>query len=159
MKTHVIISSDGLNWTTIPETRLGPAGLNYGDYGFVAGGLSEIATSPDGVSWTIRGIEPDAPRSAAIYFANGTCVAVGDGGLIKQTVAPGTQPRPLLGGLQTANGFDLTAITPPGKAYTIQVSTNLQTWSDNFTVPTNQLVTPFLDTGEGQHAYYRIISR
>jgi hypothetical protein len=153
-------SPDGITWTPID---LGAPALGYGDLGFVAQGfvvppyITMLFTSSDGISWKSRALEGD-PQWQSIAFASGTYVAVGDGGLIRQSTPLHPQVQPTLGGQTSSLGFALSALAPLEGTYHIQVSTNLFTWVDQFPVPGGQWSGPFIDTAATNRSssFYRL---
>jgi hypothetical protein len=82
--SSVAISQDGVNWIArsigIPNSAF--HGLTFSQGLFVAvGDFAQIATSPDGATWTLRRGETAPPYSAlwGVTFGNGRFVAVGTG--------------------------------------------------------------------------------
>ncbi len=107
---YTLVSDDGIHWTAYEIDDLDGEmyGIAYGN-GLFAGvtGDGEIATSPDGIAWTIRGdystqfnavsysYNPDdglgrfvaAGYNGAVY-GNGVYVAAGDSGMVLYTGTP-----------------------------------------------------------------------
>lgn len=167
---QITTSPDGTNWT-VGTGGFGSANsLAYGDMGFVVPAVSSgplinsIATSPDVITWTSHGLEGQLndhqPRHVA--FGNGSYVAVGDHGTIRQTTPLDAPPQPLLSGFYKGEGFELSAITQPGYSYTVQYSPSLVNpdWTDVFTFTNAQPLTSFLDstTTNRLASFYRITS-
>jgi hypothetical protein len=92
----VAVSVDATNWT---ESTYGGdqtlSGLAYGNQIYVAAGAEVIAVSTNGVAWQTLAL-PDY-NFEDITYANGTFVAVGNGGLVLSSVDGLTWQRHLTG--------------------------------------------------------------
>jgi hypothetical protein len=99
-----------------------------------------IATSPDGISWTLR---PSVTTNTinAIAYGNNTVVAVGDSDLILQS---GRFPSaaPVLGPvlLLPSGDIQVSLTGQSGATYTVQESANLRDWTTYTNV---SLATPY----------------
>ena len=78
--SSVMISPDGINWTTQTAPSANWQAVTYGNGLFVAvGDTGGIMTSPDGINWTTQ-IDPVGDRWDGITYGNGRFVAVAFGG-------------------------------------------------------------------------------
>ncbi|HLH55972.1 MAG TPA: hypothetical protein VKY92_20385 [Verrucomicrobiae bacterium] len=79
----VLTSSDGLAWAS-HTPQVGPLmGVCYGGGMFVAVGTGTIATSADGINWTMGNFQPGANQELyRVGYAHGTFVIVGQSGAI-----------------------------------------------------------------------------
>jgi hypothetical protein len=94
------VSADGTNWTTTLFPNYGasvftPMSITYGHGLYVAVGstnnVGSIFTSPDGITWTLRGasLSPGGPIADVAYGA-GKFVAIGDNDGLEYTSITGT---------------------------------------------------------------------
>ena len=129
----ILVSPDGITWTT---TRVWPhslGGVTYGNGKFVAAGYLTILTSLDGVIWTKKStVDADL---YAVTYGNGTFVAVGYCGtsdcvriLTSQDAVNWTRragPGPSLFGITYGNGTFVAV----GSEGTILTSLDGITWT------------------------------
>ena len=87
----VMISSDGISWTAhVSAANNTWRNAAYGNSTFVvigeAGGSNQAMTSPDGVSWTLRGTPLSNINWQGLAFGNGIFVATSAGGVNTSSV-------------------------------------------------------------------------
>jgi hypothetical protein len=169
--TQLTTSTNGVDWTARNSGYGTYKAMTYGPQGFVASGIGTafstfgniISTSPDGINWSVRGIDGDvdSPQIASIAFGGGTYVAVGGAGTIHQTPPVGARARPFLRGSMGVSGFALSAIAQPGYTYTIQSCGALgSAWTNFGAFTSTQAETIFLDSiaSDRSKTFYRIRS-
>jgi hypothetical protein len=167
--TQLTTSTNGINWTSRNSGYGSYAAIAYGHEGFVASGYGSqfytfgnvIATSPDGIVWSTRGIDGDidGPQIASISFSSSTYVAVGSAGTIRQTTPFDAHARPFLRGSVGASGFALSAIAQPGYTYTVKSGGDFSSpWTNFTTFTSTQAETIFLDSTASNRStgFYRI---
>jgi len=155
-------SPDGISWTPTGTEVPKVFDVAYGDYGFVAVTANYwgpfLVNATNVLAWTKRPLAGSQLNS--IVFANGTYIAVGDGGRIVKPVPLNAVASPLLSGYMSSQGFQLFATTQPGRSYRVQRSLDFSAWTDLFTFTNTQPVTPFVDASATNRSvgFYRIKS-
>jgi hypothetical protein len=120
-------STNGADWTLVGQnigsSLTGFSHVTYAQGQFVAIGGAKVFSSIDGVNWQQRSAEVQASLMGISFGAN-RFVAVGAAGQIYQSapVGPRLSIRP------SPSGRLLTIFGHLGANYSIQGSTNLQTW-------------------------------
>ncbi|MDB6031588.1 MAG: hypothetical protein JWM16_1926, partial [Verrucomicrobiales bacterium] len=155
---YVVTSSTGLNWSALNtgvEKNLRGVAFASGVF-VVAANDGRILSSSDGQVWNIRNPATGNNLRGVAYF-NGHFLAVGNSGTIVQSglLWPWLQVRGF-----TPAGCLLEVQAPSGRAYVIQGSSNLETWSDLFSfngAPVNISYTD-PDALSFSNRFYRVIS-
>lgn len=86
--SYIFTSTDTINWTSHPQTTWGGNGIwsiTYDEINslWVAGGNTQVATSHDGIVWTVRPTTFSASIRGISSDQSALIVAVGDGGEIE----------------------------------------------------------------------------
>lgn len=156
-----ITSSNAFTWTkanvpaAVTQAHVNLHGVVYADgYFVVVGDAGTILTSPNGIDWTSRTSAGSAALNA-VTFGNGSLVAVGLNGTIWQS-------GPLLH-LEVAwqsNGAALTLSMPSGFQAQIQASSDLNHWTNLFSIPVSAAVQTLVDTNglSGPQRFYQAIA-
>lgn len=156
----ILASEDGISWSPASPTSFDNRGLGSapGEGVVVVGDFNDagrIHWSPDGLSWPGSTFTFSNALNA-VTFANGTWIAVGDGGVVLQS---GKMPQ-FYDPKYTTNGFEARIEWEPGRVYTIQRSTDLRNWFDLETQLNPGPVHHFRDNSPPAGiSFYRVISR
>jgi hypothetical protein len=155
----VITSTDGNNWSFHPAFGTAEIrGLAFSGVDFVAvgqrNGRGVMWSSPDGLTWTESGSAPYPLR--AVTYSNGSFVAVGEHGLIVQSL-------PASGRLavrrMSDGSVEVSCHAEVGRQYRLQSSTTGTTWSDLMTFVATPSDAPYRDTSPSARVrLYRLIS-
>jgi hypothetical protein len=155
----IITSTDGNNWSFHPAFESAEVrGLSFSGVDFVAvgqrNGRGVMWSSPDGLTWTESGSAPHPLR--AVTFSNGSFTAVGEHGLIVQSL-------PASGRLAVRRlpdgSVEVSCRAEVGRQYRLQSSTTGTTWSDVMTFVATSSDAPYRDTSPAARLrLYRLVS-
>ena len=169
----VMISSNGFNWAwasvrawgdgwSDPNMVIGTANVEdvqFANGTFVAVGANGfLATSTNGVLWTVRQTSCQSDLRSSIY-ADGHVTIVGNNETILQS---GFMGPPLLRarGSLGSEGFELAVEGEVSRTYQVQGSDDMQTWEDLMLFTNEEEKTLFLDTDADWwgRRFYRVLA-
>jgi hypothetical protein len=154
-----LTSSNGIDWRFNPAFSSAQVyGLAFGNNEFIAvgrrGNGGVIWTSWDAATWTEAGTVTAPLR--AVAYANGSFTAVGDGGLIVQSVSNTTGQ--LMVTRSTSGGIEVLCRAEPGRQYRLQASGDGRNWQDLVSFRATSSDGPYHDTTGQRMRFYRLVS-
>ena len=174
--SQVLTSRDGTQWTlqTVAfdtgDTSTDRFALGFGNGHFIAAGgslssvptLSLFYTSSDGVNWEAHNSEV-SQLIFGIAFGAGTCVAVGDHGVIVQSDPLGGSGNPPSLGIPRwlgADGVQFTIAGDLGVNLQIQTSLDLAHWNSLTNLTLQASPTPWQDSSavDARRKFYRAVT-
>lgn len=157
-------SPDGIEWTprTVPHTGfIWDVALGAGHL-VAAAQWGRLLTSTNGINWTRR--ETELPwHLTDVAYGDGSFVAVGwDGQLLQsdplQATAPGNSLR-ISNCRRDSGQFSFTFNGVVGKAYQVQISSDLHQWAPLASVQCTQTPTTFSDSSTTSPRFYRLVQQ
>ncbi len=156
----VLVSTNGIDWTdTTPPLDQGVDELDWVATGngtfLIVGYNGWIMTSSDAAHWSKRYSGFSSRNLRSVTYANGVFTAVGN----NDTILQSESVLPRLTANLRSQGFEITLFGEANRAYIIQASTNLTSWSGVATLTNAQTVSTWLDTQSSDTRFYRALTR